>query len=78
MFTWMNKILSDRDGNPSSKRLNGTLLIWIGIAELLTTACVSLCNPGSVYRTAFEVGVALIAFGCGTDIAGIFDGMFKK
>jgi hypothetical protein len=74
----MAKMLQDQDGNVSSKRINGTLLLWIGIIMGVITWAVAIFHPLGNARAAMEIVAIFIGMGGGLDAAGIFDGVFKK
>ncbi len=71
-------MFEDADGNKSSKRVNGTLLIWVGLGMSVITWGVSLFHPLGDAKTCLEICGLVIAMGGGLDTAGVFDNIFKK
>lgn len=74
----MAKYFEDADGNKSSKRLNGTWLIWVGLAMGVITWGISLFHPIGNAKTCVELVALFIAFGGGMTSLGVFDNIFKR
>lgn len=71
-------MFEDADGNKSSKRVNGTILIWVGVAMGVITWGVSLFHPLGNAKTCLEIVALFVGFGGGLTTMGVFDNIFKR
>lgn len=74
----MAKRLEDKEGNKSSKRLFGALLMTTGLIMALVTFCVSLFHPLGDSATIIKLIAIVLGLGSGLDGLGIFDGVFGR
>lgn len=74
----MAKLLEDRDGNKSSKRLFAAWLIGSGLVMTLITFVISLFYKIGDAKTIVELIVLVIGMGSTIDGLGIFDGRFGR
>ena len=60
-----NSLLQDREGNTSSKRVAGFILLGIGVVYYLAIGVTSIFKPVADPTTALAVGSTLIITGAG-------------
>ena len=59
------KLLQDKDGNTSSKRVAGFIIAGIGLVLLTTVGFISIRHKIIDPETAMESGKTLLIVGCG-------------
>ena len=77
---YINKVLLDSNGNPSSKRCAGVALCIIGSAVLVYTALRAAWATAALpeIKTAYECGYSLIIIGGGLLGIGVVEWFGKK
>jgi hypothetical protein len=73
-----HKRLQDRDGNESSKRFNGTYLIWLGSFMAILAYGIALFHPLGDSNFILKIIAIILGLGSGLDGLGIFDGVFGR
>lgn len=69
----MNKILKDRDGNDSSKRITGVIIAGAGLLLLLSIGVTSMFHVIADPETAVSVGTTILISGVGLLTAGVIE-----
>lgn len=70
--------LTDRDGDKSSKRLWGSILIALGGALLTAIGVSAIFLKVADPQTALSAGSTLITVGAGLIIGGVLEGIGQK
>lgn len=70
--------LKDSDGDNSSKRLWGSILIALGGALLVAIGVSAIFTRVADPQTALSAGTTLITVGAGLIIGGVLEGLGKK
>ena len=73
-----HKMFEDKEGNKSSKRLNGTILIWVGILMAIIAYGIALFHPLGDSMTVLKIIAIVLGLGSTLDGVGIFDGVFGR
>jgi hypothetical protein len=74
----MNGYLQDGNGNKSSKRLAGFVLITIGIIMAVVTFCLSIYAHLGDSRTMLSIVDAFFLSGCGLLVGGVIETFTKR
>ena len=74
----MSKLLEDKDGNASSKRLAGFIISGVGLLALLVLGVVSMKYEIADPSTAMEAFKTILIVGGGLLGVGVFEFMGKK
>ena len=74
----MGKLLEDKDGNTSSKRVAGFVISGVGLLALLTLGIVSMFKVIQDPTTAMESFKTILIVGGGLLGVGVFEFMGKK
>lgn len=69
----MSKLLEDRDGNTSSKRVAGYVIAGAGLALLLAIGIMSIWKKILDPNTAMEAGKTILIVGCGLLGVSVFE-----
>ena len=72
------KLLQDKDGNTSSKRVAGFIIAGCGLALLLIVGFMSIKTKIADPETAMESGKTLLIVGCGLLGVGVIEFLGKK
>ncbi len=72
------KLLQDKDGNTSSKRVAGFIISGCGLALLLIVGFMSIKTKVIDPETAMESGKTLLIVGCGLLGVGVVEFLGKK
>ncbi len=69
----MSKLLEDKDGNISSKRVAGYVIAGTGLVLLLVVGILSIWKKIVDPSTAMEVGKTILIVGCGLLGVGVVE-----
>ena len=72
------KLLQDKDGNTSSKRVAGFIISGFGLILLITIGFMSIWHKIVDPETAMESGKTLLIVGCGLLGVGVVEFLGKK
>ena len=72
-----NRLMQDREGNLSSKRVIGAIVTACGVLLLVGVGITSIFRAVADPQTAMNSGVALITAGCGLLGISVFEGVRK-
>ena len=72
------KLLQDKDGNTSSKRVAGFIISSCGLVLLLIVGFMSIKTEIADPETAMESGKTLLIVGCGLLGVGVVEFLGKK
>jgi hypothetical protein len=74
----MSKLLEDKDGNKSSKRVAGFIISGVGLIALLALGIVSIFHKIEDPSTAMESFKTILIVGGGLLGVGVFEFLGKK
>lgn len=74
----MSKLLEDKDGNTSSKRVAGFIIAGVGLIALLALGVVSMFQEIADPETAMDSFKTILIVGGGLLGVGVFEFLGKK